>query len=202
MKILLIAGGSASGKTTLARRLAEAVPGSAILSQDSFYICQSRRVRDARGHLDFDTPDALDFASMAVALTMLKQGQNATIPVYDFATHSRTGEEVLSAGMQTLIVEGTLVMSQPPIRALAYRSYFVSAREELRRARREARDVAERGRTLEDVRRQLREQVFPAHNAHVEPCAGHASRVLCADTLARDLDRVVGELVDDLVLPA
>jgi uridine kinase len=196
--LILIAGGSASGKTILARALHGAMPGSCLIAQDSFYRCETMRPRDAKGRLDFDIPEAIDFAAMFSALSALIAGKGAQIPRYDFVTHRRVGHDWMAPPETVLIAEGTLLLHRAEIRALTAATVFVQADEALRTARRIRRDTSERGRQLDDVHRQLSEQVLPAHDRYVEPCAAFARYRLQARRLEADLDCEVADLKANL----
>ncbi len=191
MKTLFIAGGSASGKSTLARLVRDRIErdgGTAtLLIQDSFY--RDRPEGSGAGdrhHFDFDQPGSIHWSEMYAALTELKAGRVADVPVYDFAVSRRAGKHKLEPIGELLIVDGILVMHEPSVRALADASVFVRADQDLRQKRRERRDVAERGRDIDDIRRQLRDQVFPAHDRYVEPSAAHADLVLDAVDIMDD----------------
>ena len=191
MKTLFIAGGSASGKSTLARLVRDRIErdgGTAtLLIQDSFYRDRpDGSGADDRHHFDFDQPGAIHWAEMSEALAALKAGRAADVPVYDFAVSRRAGMHSLEPVGELLIVDGILVLHEPSVRTHADASVFVRADQDLRRMRRERRDVAERGRDLHDIRRQLRDQVFPAHDRYVEPSAAHADLVLDAEDIMHD----------------
>ena len=196
MHIILIGGGSASGKTTFAHALSQKLPDAGLVSQDSFYRCKTERLQTEAEPLDFDIPDAVDFGALAAALTRLRGGVVASVPVYDFKSSTRLGTAEIAPDVQTLVVEGTLVLGDAACRRLADLSVFIDADEPLRRARRERRDVAERGFALAAVRQQLADQVFPAHERYVAPTARHADISLDATRLEADfegaLDLVIG----------
>lgn len=197
MDIILIAGGSASGKTTFASALRDYLPDAGLLSQDSFYHCQSTRVPVEGPDLDFDIPDAIDWSRLEATLTRLRAGLPARMPVYNFATSTRIGETDVSAEARTMIVEGTLVLTRPECRRLAVLTVFIDADESLRRLRRESRDVEARDIPLATVRDRLSRQVFPAHSRFIEPSARHADLVLDARKLEEDIHEAV-ELVAGL----
>ncbi|MGB6229259.1 MAG: AAA family ATPase [Litorimonas sp.] len=191
MKTLLIAGGSASGKTWLAERIAERLPGAVLLAQDSFYHDRPSGSAEDRHAFDFDQPYSIDWAEMARAMRALQSGRAARVPVYDFTVSLRSGFETVEPDGDVLIVDGTLVLSQPAISALADARLYVRCPEPLRRARRERRDVEDRGRHIDYVRKQLEQQVFPAHNQHVQPSAAHADLVMSALDIVADPDACV-----------
>lgn len=198
MRTLLIAGGSASGKSWLADRIHDALPAATVLSQDSFYHDRPSGSAEDRHAFDFDQPYALDWEEMARAVQALQAGQTADVPVYDFTVSLRVGTTPLKPQGDTLILDGTLAMTQPIIRDLADASLYVRCPEVLRRARRERRDVEDRGREIDYVRKQLAEQVFPAHDQHVRPSAQHADLIVHAQDILADADAAV-ELVLELL---
>ncbi|WP_298913177.1 hypothetical protein [uncultured Algimonas sp.] len=196
MKTLLIAGGSASGKTWLAERVREALPAATLVPQDAFYHDRPSGSAADRHAFDFDQPYAIDWAEMARVVTTLQAGRTADIPVYDFSVSARRGYEPLEPQGDTLIVDGTLVLTQPSIVALGHASLYVRCPEVLRQARRERRDVEERGRDIAFVRQQLTGQVFPAHEAHVRPSARHADLVMAAQDILADPDGAVERVLE------
>lgn len=166
------------------------------MSQDAFYHDRPSGSAADRHDFDFDQPYAIDWDEMKAALESLCQGEVTDIPVYDFNVSLRAGSEPLVPEGDVLIVDGTLILSQPKIAALGDVSVFVRAPETLRRARREHRDVEERGRTITFVRQQLAEQVFPAHDQHVEPSAVHADLILDAEDIMRDPEGTVRQVLE------
>lgn len=196
LKTLMIAGGSASGKTWLTERLATEMPGVTLVCQDAFYHDRPTGSAADRHEFDFDQPYAIDWAEMATAVTALQTGQAADIPIYDFSVSLRAGSERLEPKGDTLIVDGTLVMSQPDMVALADFCVYVRCPEVLRRARREQRDVKDRGREIEFVRKQLDEQVFPAHEQHVRPSAQYADLILDAQDILAHPDVAVKQVLE------
>lgn len=178
-RLIGVAGGSGSGKTTFARQLLERLGSErcAVLCQDSYYIDQSARFT-GDGSVNFDHPDSLDFPLMARHLAALKAGQGVEVPIYDFPTHTRRPETQPFPARPVIVIDGILILTQPPIRAQLDASVFVETEEKLRFERRLARDVRERGRQPEGVRRQFELQVKPMHDRFVEPSRAHADRVI------------------------
>ncbi|MDE3154658.1 MAG: uridine kinase [Acidobacteriota bacterium] len=199
MKSLLIGigGGSGSGKTTIARALVSAVPGRAItlIQHDAYYRDLSHLPRDARGVLNFDHPDAYDTALLIEHLSALRNGRTAEAPVYDFTTHTRLARTRRLEPTEAVVVEGILTLADARLRALFDVKVFVEADPDVRLLRRLARDMAERGRTVESVREQYLATVRPMHLAHVEPSRQWADLVVSGEG---DLQAVVGRLVDRL----
>jgi uridine kinase len=183
IQIIGIAGGSGSGKTTLALRLAKYLENRAVLLfQDSYYIDQSHRFDEDGGAVNFDHPESLEFSLLAEHLKCLKAGRPIEVPRYDFATHKRLAQTQRLEARSYVIVDGTLLLSQPEIRECLDLKIFLRAHEDLRYSRRLARDVAERGRTPEGVEKQFRLQVKPMHDTFVEPSACYADVVLSGET--------------------
>jgi uridine kinase len=179
-KILGIAGGSGSGKTTFARLLAERLGSNrcAILSQDSYYIDQSAIFRGDGENVNFDHPESLDFPLLAQHLKALREGHPIEVPIYDFVTHTRSKTTTPFSPLPWVILDGTLILSQPLIRAELEHSLFIQAPENVRFERRLRRDVQERGRTPEGVHKQFTRQVKPMHDEFIEPSLVHASEVI------------------------
>ncbi len=170
--VVAVAGGTASGKSTIVAHFVGET-GATHIGHDRYY----RDASNPEGH-DFDHPDALDTDRLVSDLAALRAGRVAHLPVYDFASHSRTGavDEVEPAGV--IVVEGILTLADERVVALADLTVFVDAPEDIRLARRLARDVAERGRSKESVMAQYEATVKPNHDRFVEPSRARASLVL------------------------
>lgn len=178
MRIIAVTGGSGSGKTTLARQLQSALGNDClILSQDSYYHDQSQRFK-GDGSVNFDHPDAIDFDLMAEHLEALSKGLPIQVPIYDFSTHTRKKEVVYFEPSDTVIVDGTLILSQEKLRSFFSFSIFLDVPEEVRFLRRLKRDTEQRGRTPEGVKIQFETYVKPMHDVFVEPSKKYASLVV------------------------
>ncbi len=179
-----IAGGTASGKTTIAGAAAEAL-GALRLTHDRYY-------RNADAHTNFDHPDALDTAGMVADLDLLRAGLHAELPDYDFSVHARRPERERVAPSAVLVVEGILVLADADLRARMDLMVFVDAPADVRLIRRVRRDIAERGRTVESVFAQYLATVRPMHEQFVEPSKEHAHLVLDgAGALSAETARLV-----------
>ena len=164
-KIVGIGGGTASGKTTLARLAAEQLSDSCLLiSHDRYYW----DVENPKGH-NYDTPSALDNMRLAENLRDLAEGKSTLLPVYDFASHSREDEFEHVDPRPIVLVEGILVLAIPEVRSLFNQRVFVDTPESIRLERRIARDQKKRGRSRESVLDQYVKTVKPMHDKHVEP---------------------------------
>lgn len=181
--VIAIAGGSGSGKTTFARHLLELLgpDRAAVLAQDNYYIDQSARFDGDGGSVNFDHPESLDFALLAEHLQALRNGSTIEVPQYDFATHSRLPVTLRFEPTPVILLDGTLVLSRTELRPHFSEGVFVEVAEEIRFERRLKRDVKERGRHPDGVRRQFMLQVKPMHDLFVEPSKEHASHIVPGD---------------------
>jgi uridine kinase len=178
--ILGIAGGSGSGKSTIARSILEALPkGSGVLlEQDHYYRAQGHLPFEERERVNYDHPDALELDLLMAHVDALRTGQSIVRPTYDFALHDRA-----KAGMEidpapVLIVEGILVLSDERMRARLHVKVFVDTDADIRLMRRIRRDLEHRGRTFAQVRKQYYETVRPMHLAFVEPTKRFADIII------------------------
>ncbi|KAG6335669.1 hypothetical protein ID866_3427 [Astraeus odoratus] len=177
--VIGIAGGSASGKTHVARQLVKSlgsVPTIVIMSQDSFY---KRHTEDEivlahANRFDFDHPDAIDMPMFAACLADLKACRQTNIPIYSFKEHQRLPETKYLYGAAVVIAEGIMTLHDPSLRALYDLKIFVQCDSDLMLARRISRDVKERGRSVEGVLEQYLRYVKPAFDNFVHPTARYA----------------------------
>jgi len=176
--LIAIVGGSGAGKSFLAQKLADALaPNAARISLDDFYLDRSHLPPGRRAKLNFDHPRAIDWTTFARVLKNLREGCEARVPVYDFATHSRTSRERRVKPKRYIIVEGLWLLHRPALRRLFDSTIFLECSLALRRRRRLARDLKSRSRTRESVLAQLRSKVEPMHRLYVAPQARWAGRV-------------------------
>lgn len=192
--IIGVAGGSGSGKTTFARRVVEHLGPDrcSVLSQDNYYIDQSAMFVEDGGAVNFDHPDSLEFGLLARHLEDLRAGLTVEVPIYEFATHTRSRTQSLRLEPKPVVlVDGILFLGQPAVRAQLDAAVFLDIPEAVRLERRMRRDIAERGRTPEGVKVQWERQVQPMHEAFVAPSMAHATWVARDDNgLADVLDAV------------
>lgn len=167
-----VAGGTGSGKTTVARAILQAVGPERIayLEQDSYYrdIDWSQADHDPMLH-NFDHPSALDHELLLHHLRELDAGRPVERPVYDFTVHRRTAETVEVPARPVVLLEGIMLLAEPEIRDLLDFKIFVDTDADVRLIRRLRRDVRERGREAEDVLRHYEDTVRPMHMEFVEP---------------------------------
>jgi uridine kinase len=166
-----VAGGSGSGKTTVAHSILEAVGPTriAFLVQDSYYRDVAWRDAEEMRRHNFDHPDALDTDLLVEHLQALRTGRDVEVPVYDFVTHRRRPETVRVEARPVVLVEGILLLAEPRVRELLDFKIFVDTDPDVRLVRRLLRDVEERGRSVPDVIRQYLETVRPMHLEFIEP---------------------------------
>lgn len=179
--IIAIAGGSCSGKTTLAHLLHRRLgaDNAMLIRQDDYYFDIRARKETPPGEIpNFDIPEAVDFATLASDLTALNRGESVTLPNYDFTTHQRVPASEPAAPKRFTIVEGLLLLNDPRIREIADHTLYMRCEYGLRYQRRLARDTTERGRTEEFVREQFARDVEPAHQSFIQPSAQYADRVI------------------------
>jgi uridine kinase len=199
VRLVAITGGSGAGKTWLADRLAMLFGGRAgRLSQDSFYRDFSLLPWSARAGVNFDHPDALDWAEFQHVLEAIRHGRACRLPAYDFATHTRSGAGGPIEPRSLMIVDGLWLLHQPEIRRQFDLTLFLHCPEDERLRRRIARDVAERGRTEDSVRDQFEATVSPMHGRFVSPQAAHADLLLhspCREAEVLQLQERLSRLV-------
>ncbi|XP_032243606.1 uridine-cytidine kinase-like 1 isoform X5 [Halichoerus grypus] len=194
-----LGGGSASGKTTVARMIIEAldVPWVVLLSMDSFYKCLPPQVlttqqqeQAAHNNFNFDHPDAFDFDLIVSTLKKLKQGKSVKVPVYDFTTHSRKKDWKTLYGANVIIFEGIMAFADKTLLELLDMKIFVDTDSDIRLVRRLRRDISERGRDIEGVIKQYNKFVKPAFDQYIQPTMRVADIVVpwgSGNTVAIDL---------------
>ena len=177
--VIGIAGGTGSGKTTLMNNLIEEFREDVtLLSHDNYYKRHDDLTYEERCRLNYDEPAALETDLMALHLDRLRHGEAIDCPVYDFTRHNRSDETVRIVPRKVIIVEGILIFENKPLRDLMDIRIFVDTDADVRLCRRIARDVNERGRTLESVLSQYQETVKPMHERYVEPSKKYANIIV------------------------
>nr|HEX4313100.1 uridine kinase [Kofleriaceae bacterium] len=166
-----IAGGTGSGKTTVADKLASALPAGrcVTLDHDAYYRDQSHRPMVERVTTNYDHPSSLETELLVTHLRDLRDGRVVDVPIYDFANHTRRVETRRIGPAPVIIVEGILVFTDAALRELMDVKIFVDTDSDIRLMRRIRRDLEQRGRTFQSVRDQYYATVRPMHIEHVEP---------------------------------
>ena len=176
--VIGVAGGTASGKTTVARHIAAALGETCtLLDQDSYYRDLSDLSVEERAEVNFDHPDAFDVPLLVEHLQALKRGQSIEKPVYSFAHHNREPHTVRVLPARVVLLEGILVLGIEPIRDALDVKIYVDAEDDVRVLRRLTRDVKERGRDFDGVVSQYLNTVRPMHLSFVEPSKRHANSI-------------------------
>ena len=179
--IVGIAGGTGSGKTTVARAIVDRVGRDKIewVSHDSYYRNFEGLNPEERHHINFDHPDSLETELLTRHLDVLVKGAAVEVPVYDFTTHSRKTEESHHVEpRKVIIVEGILVLAEPELRKRIDIKLFVDTPSDIRFLRRLMRDIKTRGRSVESVIEQYMTTVRPMHEEFVEPSKRHADLII------------------------
>jgi uridine kinase len=193
--IIGIAGPSSSGKTELARQVALKLPGTSIVSLDSYYRGMAEIPLEARKKVNFDHPDALDWELLHEHLQDMGAGRAFEEPVYSFSDYARTAETKRIEPSEFVIVEGLFVLYWPELRNILETKVYVQTDAAVCFERRLRRDVSERGRTPESVREQYERTVRPSAEWFVVPTAKYADLLVSGEEpLARSTADVVGAL--------
>ncbi len=169
--IIGVAGGSGSGKTTVVHEITKALGPDdvSVIQHDSYYHDRSTVPPKDRPRLNYDHPDALETQLLIEHLRELKAGKSVQLPVYDFATHTRTTDTITVDPRNVVIIEGILILAEPALRDLMDIRVFVDTDPDLRIIRRIERDMTERDRTMDSVVEQYMRTVRPMHLEFVEP---------------------------------
>lgn len=175
-----VAGGTGSGKTTVANEILRRVGAQhiAYIPHDAYYRDLSRLPPAQRAQVNFDHPASLETELLAAHLRELRAGRSVSIPVYDFTTHTRTREKRLVEPAPVVLVEGILVFAEPELRELFDVKLYVDTDADVRFIRRLRRDIEERGRSVESVCEQYLSTVRPMHLEFVEPSKRYADVII------------------------
>lgn len=178
--VIGIAGGSGSGKTTVAFAvLGDIAPGDvAFVEHDAYYRDRPDLTLEQRGELNYDHPDAFETDLLIEQLIELRAGRPIAKPIYDYTTHSRTGETETVQPASVIVVEGILVLVERRLREVMDLKIFVDTDPDIRLIRRMRRDIKERGRSVESVLEQYLATVRPMHLQFVEESKRYADLIL------------------------
>jgi uridine kinase len=194
-----VAGGSGSGKSALCRTLSGALGPERVsmLCHDAYYRDRGHLPAAERAAVNYDVPEALDMPLFLQHLRGLRAGRPACPPRYCFVTHRRIGDDAAVEPRPVLLVEGILLLHEPDVRALLDLAFFLDVPDDVRLARRIARDTSERGRTRRSVLSQFEATVRGAHAAHVEPTKTLADVVLSSVSRVDRVAEIAAEVIRD-----
>jgi uridine kinase len=175
-----VAGGSNSGKTTIAERLADLIGSDdlSLIRLDSYYISRPEDPIEVRAAANYDHPDAFDWDLLNDHMEALTAGASVEVPIYDYTNHERSNQNMIVRAGKVVVVEGILVLWEPRLRERFDLKIFVDTPADLRIIRRLRRDVAERGRTAESILDQYLATVRPAHELFIEPSKRYADVIV------------------------
>ena len=178
--VIGIAGGSGSGKTTVAQAILQRVGPDRIsfLQHDAYYKDLSGLPLAQRIEVNFDHPNSLDSELLTQHIRDLRDGRSVEVPIYDFSHHSRTTKTYTVQARGVILVEGILIFAEPSLRDLFDVKIYVDTDSDLRLIRRLQRDITERGRTTESVIKQYLNTVRPMHLEFVEPSKRYADVII------------------------
>lgn len=178
--IIGVAGGTASGKSTLVKKLQDAFEGESVITvcHDYYYKAHDELAFEERTQLNYDHPDAFDTDMMIGDILKLKNGQPIDRPVYSFVNHNRTDKTVRVDPAQVIIIDGILILENKELRDLMDVKVYVDTDADVRLGRRLLRDVQERGRSIESVLTQYFCTVKPMHDEFVEPSKRYADLII------------------------
>jgi uridine kinase len=205
--IIGIAGGTASGKTSIAEILRDSFKNSnsvTIIKEDDYYKDQSNMTMEERVKTNYDHPLAFDFDFMLEQLKQLLACKQIEKPIYDFTVHNRSKEIEIIKPSDVIILEGLFALYTPEIRELEEIKIFVDTPADVRFIRRLARDIKERNRTMENVMSQYLETVKPMHDQFIEPTKKYADVIIPegrSNTVGIDLIKTkIGSIIDEKML--
>jgi uridine kinase len=178
--VIAIAGGSGSGKTTVAQEILQRVGPDriAFLQHDSYYKDLSGLPPTQRAEVNFDHPNSLETELLIEHIACLRNGKPVEVPIYDFSRHSRTNRTFTVQPRRVILVEGILIFTEAALREMFDVKIFVDTDSDIRFIRRLERDIAERGRTTESVIKQYQQTVRPMHLEFVEPSKRYADIII------------------------
>lgn len=177
--VIGIAGGTASGKTTVASKIKETFGENVgLVCHDSYYLAHDDMTLEERSKINYDHPQAFETNRLIKDIKSLKAGKAIDVPVYDFTIHNRRNETTVVEPKKVIIVEGILVFENKELRNLMDIKIFVDTDADERLTRRILRDVQERGRSLDSVLTQYITTVKPMHDVFVEPSKRYADIII------------------------
>ena len=189
-RLVLIAGGTCSGKTTIAKAIGKRLEDlkTVIVSHDNYYKDLAHLPHSERAKVNFDHPDSIDKEYLLKDLLDMMSGKAVNVPDYSFVSHSRYEGTMCIADADVIILEGIFALYYPELLALSDLKIYVDTDADLRLARRIARDIIDRGREVEGVLDQYLQTVKPSHEAFIEPSKKNADVIIPGD---KEFDKVL-----------
>lgn len=201
--LILVAGGSASGKSTVVEEILEkaGLDDVLIIKHDDYYLDQTHLPLDVRFLTNYDHPSSLDNALLYEHLIKLLEGQAIDKPTYDFVNHNRAHNVEHVEPKPIIIVEGILILENEKIRELSSMNLFVELDDDTRFIRRMLRDMRERGRSLESIIAQYEKTVKPMYHKHIKPTKRYADVIIpndrkhdiAVDLIVTKIKHIIGE---------
>ncbi|MFN4200946.1 MAG: uridine kinase [Fervidobacterium gondwanense] len=201
MYIILVGGGTGSGKTTVAKRIMESIGSDkcVMLPMDNYYKDMSHLPLEERKKYNYDHPDMIEHTLIVKHVKELLTGKSVDLPDYDFAQYTRTENNIKVDPKPILLIEGIFALYYDELRALADLKIYVDTEGDERFIRRLQRDIFERGRTIESVINQYLNTVKPMHDAYVEPTKKHADIIIPRGGYNDKAIEVVVEYIQNLI---
>lgn len=198
--IIGIAGGTSSGKTTVAKEIIKKIGNNNVtyINHDNYYKDLSHLSSEDRAKINFDHPNSLDTKTLFNDIQKIINKQEVNIPIYDFITHTRKKNTNFIIPKNIIILEGILIFNELNIRNFIDIKIFVDTPSDERLIRRIQRDIDERGRTLKNVIFQYKETVKPMHQQFIEPTKNYADFIIPNGYNSAVVDLVVDSLVNKL----
>ena len=199
--LIAVAGGSASGKTTVVRKIIERLNSQdvKVITHDDFYKDLSHLPVEERKKVNFDHPDSLDNDLFVEQLTKLLHGETIEKPTYDFVVHNRAKTTETIQPTRIIIVEGILVLEDSRVRDLATIKIFVESDDDVRFIRRLTRDMKERGRSLDSVVNQYLTTVKPMYHSFIKPTKRYADMIILNDNSHDVAVDCIARMINDML---
>ena len=199
--LIAVAGGSASGKTTVVKKIIERLNSTdiTVITHDDYYKDLSELPLEERKKVNFDHPDSLDNDLFVAQLSQLLKGYSIEKPTYDFVEHNRSMETTTIKPTRIIIAEGILVLEDERVRDLATIKLFVESDDDIRFIRRLVRDTKERGRSIESVINQYLTTVKPMYYAFIKPTKRYADMIIPNDSNHDVAVDCIARMINDML---
>ena len=199
--LIAIAGGSASGNTTVVKKIIEQLNSKdiTVISHDDYYKDLTHLALTERYKVNFDHPDSIDNDLFVAQLKDLLDGKSISKPKYDFVQHNRSNEYELVEPTKIIIIEGILILEDERVRDLATIKLFVESDDDIRFIRRLVRDTKERGRSIESVINQYLTTVKPMYYAFIKPTKRYADIIIPNDSTHDVAVDCIARMINDML---